>query len=126
MRRRLRDYGPWGLLRQAFGRLRRDVAARRPGVEPEPPRLTDERTVAQLRAQSWLLGHLDQAAAKRRAVQARRQRSDREIFERFPLYLVPTYPGDEELFAGEGFQSWLPDDLPLVRRALSEVMWLGE
>ena len=35
---------------------------------------------------------------------------DREIFERFPLHVVPTYPGDSEWFASDAFQSMLPDD----------------
>jgi hypothetical protein len=70
-------------------------------------------------------GHLDAAAATRAAVQKRRRRSDREIFERFPAYLVPTYPGDHELFASPGFQAWLPPELPLRRVNLGEIMDLG-
>ena len=81
--------------------------------------------MAQFRALGFLLGHLDGAAEQRAAVQARRRRSDREIFERFPLYLVPTYPGDEALFASPGFRSWLPRDLRLVECALGDVMDLG-
>ncbi|HEY9423138.1 MAG TPA: hypothetical protein VIW92_17120, partial [Thermoanaerobaculia bacterium] len=73
----------------------------------------------------WLLEHLDGAAEARAAVQRRRKRPDREIFERFPVYLVPTYPGDEALFASPGFQAWFPDDLPVVRARLEEIMELG-
>ena len=62
------------------------------------------------------------AAAKRRAVQARRRVPDREILARFPPYLVPTYPGDEALFASSGFRAWLPADLTLVERTLGEVI----
>lgn len=91
-----------------------------PGVALEDPR-----SIAQLRAMSYLLGHLDRSAEKRRQVQARRRRSDRELFEKFPLYLVPTYPGDAALFASPGFRAWLPPDLPLVERTLAEVMELG-
>ncbi|MEM7585119.1 MAG: hypothetical protein AAF560_17140, partial [Acidobacteriota bacterium] len=69
-----------------------------------------------------LLGHLDASAAKRQRVQARRQRSDRELFERFPLYVVPTYPGDSTLFASEAFETWLPADLPIERATLEEIM----
>jgi GT2 family glycosyltransferase len=86
------------------------------------PVLADERTVAQLRALSYLLAHLEAGAAARAAVQRRRRRSDREIFARFPLYLVPTYPGDQALFASRGFAAWLPEDLPLARHTLAEVM----
>lgn len=117
---RWKGYGPWDLLRRG---LRKLVPSFTSGSSaPEPPRLTDERTVAQLRALTWLLGNLDRAAACRETVQKRRKRSDREIFERFPLYLVPTYPGDHGLFTSPGFQAWLPEDLPLVRGTLEEVM----
>jgi hypothetical protein len=88
------------------------------------PRLTDERTVAQLRAVTWMLGHLDRSAEKRRWVQARRRVPDAEIFARFPPYLVPTYPGDERLFASPGFRELLPADLPLVESTLAELMEL--
>jgi hypothetical protein len=88
------------------------------------PRLVDERSVAQLRAVSFLLGHLDEAARKRKAVQARRRRGDGEFFARFPVYLVPTYPGDAQLFAGAGFRSWLPPELPLIEKRLDEVIVL--
>ncbi len=95
-----------------------------PGA-PEPcdaTRLTDARTVAQLRAVTQLLGNLDGAAERRRRVQARRRRGDREIFERFSLYLVPTYPGDAELFASPAFSAWLPDNPELLRAELEDVM----
>jgi GT2 family glycosyltransferase len=114
---RLRQYGARDLLRRAWRKLRG------PAAGPAPyPILDDERTIAQLRALSYLLGHLDTAAARRAAVQARRRRPDREIFARFPPYLVPTYPGDAELFASPGFEAWLPADLPLVRAELGEIM----
>ncbi len=86
------------------------------------PRLTDERTIAQFRAVHRVLAHLDDAAAARRRVQARRKRSDREIFERFPLYLVPTYPGDEELFDSPAFAAWLDGKLPIRRLELDDVL----
>lgn len=120
---KLRDYGPREFVRRGLRKLRASAPA--PSGAPAPPSLTDERTVSQLRAVQWVLGHLDRAADHRTAVQRRRRRSDREIFERFPLYLVPTYPGDEPLFASPGFQAWLPEDLPLVRRRLEEIMEMG-
>jgi GT2 family glycosyltransferase len=92
---------------------------------PEAPRLTDERTVAQLRALTHLLGNLDRAAASRGAAQARRRRGDREIFERFPLHLVATYPGDERLFDSPAFTTWLDDPLPLRRARLEEILGVG-
>lgn len=122
-----RAYGPVGFFRRAAGKLLRQLRAklRRPG-RPTPPTITDDRTIAQLRTSTYLLAHLDQAAEKRARVQARRRRSDAEIFARFPLYLVPTYPGDERLFASPGFAAWLPADVPIERRRLEEVMAWGE
>jgi len=119
---RWKGYGPSDFLRRGARKLFGSAAPSASDAAPEPPRLTDERTIAQLRGLSWLLGNLDRAAVHRQAVQARRKRSDREIFARFPLYLVPTYPGDHALFASPGFQSWLPDDLPLVQKTLDEIM----
>ena len=87
--------------------------------------LDDPRSIAQLRAAHHLLAGLDAVTEKRRQIQARRRRSDREWLGRFPFYLVPTYPGDADLFASAGFRSWLPPDLPLVERSLGEIMELG-
>lgn len=93
-----------------------------PGVAPSTPQITDERTIAQFRVLHYLLSHLDGAAEARHRVQARRKRSDRELFERFPVYLVPTYPGDETLFASSGFDAWYPPELPTVRSTLGDIM----
>lgn len=93
-----------------------------PAGAPAYPVIADERTIAQFRACSYLLGHLDQASAKRAAIQARRRRADAEIFERFPLHLVPTYPGDQALFASPGFRAWLPAGLALLERRLEEIV----
>ncbi len=119
---RWRTYGPFGFLRRApvmswnlLRRLTRVRSAR------EHPILTDQRTISQLRAQQWILTHLDEAASKRALVQQRRKRSDAEIFERFPLAVVPTYPGDQDLFASRGFRAWLPDDMPLRTMTLEDV-----
>jgi hypothetical protein len=117
---RWRLYGSRDLVRRAARRARRILA----GFD-HAPRLTDERTVAQLRVQAYLLRHLDQAAEKRQRVQSRRRRSDREIFERFPLVLVPTYPGDQALFSSPGFRSWLPADLPLRECRLEDLVDFG-
>ena len=120
--RKWREHGPRTFVRKMAERLQAAIAAPPPPAATDAPRLTDERTIAQLRSIHWLLGHLDGAAERRAAVQRRRRRPDREIFARFPLWVVPTYPGDEHLFASPGFESWLPKDLPLVRSTLAEVM----
>ncbi len=129
LRDKWQRHGPREFLRRAIvaatDRLLGGRSAGGGPFRPEPPRLTDERSIAQLRALAYLGSHLDAAAAKRRAIQARRRRSDGEYFERFPLYVVPTYPGDEELFASDGFESWLPEGVPLIRSTLAEVMEVG-
>lgn len=132
--RKWREHGVREFCRRAAAKLRAELRTalgaergRRGKAENAPERapiLTDERTVAQLRALSYLLAHLEGAAGARETVQRRRRRSDREIFARFPLYLVPTYPGDEFLFASPGFAAWLPAELPLARYTLDELMEL--
>jgi GT2 family glycosyltransferase len=109
-----------GLTGRALDALRRRLGR---GREPaNAPLLTDARTIAHHRAVWNLLGGLDRAALERERVQSRRRRSDAEIFARFPLWVVPTYPGDDALFRSEGFRSWLASDLPLHRATLEEVM----
>jgi GT2 family glycosyltransferase len=112
-----RRHAAAGLLRLGARTARR--WARRP---TPPPSVVDGRTQAQFRAIGSILRHLDAAAVRRAWIQARRRRPDREIFARFPLALVPTYPGDDALFGSPGFQAWLPPDLPLTRLRLDEVM----
>ncbi|MCP4657740.1 MAG: glycosyltransferase family 2 protein [bacterium] len=114
-----RAYGPREFFRRALRKVWRSTLG---SSQADAPALVDERTVAQFRALSSVLAQLDRSAEKRRAVQARRRRGDREIFERFPLYLVPTYPGDDLLFDSPGFREWLPDELPIVHRRLDEIM----
>ncbi len=120
-RQRWQELGPREALRRGLIKAANRVLGG-PPAGPPPPTLTDERSVAQLRAISYLAGHLDAAAEKRARVQARRRRADGEIFERFPLYLVATYPGDAELFASAGFRAWLPAGVPLCERRLAEIM----
>jgi GT2 family glycosyltransferase len=120
-----RGYGAREFLKRG---TRKAVRKALPWLFDEAPatRLVDARTYAHLRAITWILGHLDLHAAKRRKTQARRLRSDREIFERFPLHIVPTYPGDERLFQCAAFRDELPTDLTrFVHRDLNEIMRIG-
>ena len=59
-------------------------------------------------------------AEKRRAVQAGRRRDDAEVFRRFPLRLVPTYPGDDRL-DGPFFAPFFDHAPPLVRATLADI-----
>lgn len=83
-------------------------------------RVEDPLTVAHLRALAWIHSHQDTLASKRRAVQARRRRPDSEIFAKFPLRLVPTYPGDER-FDSEYFREFLSGAPALARTTLAEI-----
>ncbi|HEY0141399.1 MAG TPA: glycosyltransferase family 2 protein [Thermoanaerobaculia bacterium] len=83
--------------------------------------LDDPLTTMQFRALDWILTHEERLAQKRHAVQKLRKRSDREIFERFPLHVVPTYPGDETLMRSALFRLLRPQ-LPSVDRELSDII----
>lgn len=87
-----------------------------------PPLATidDPLTAMQFRALEWIVAHEGRIAAKRKTVQAARKRPDAEIFARFPLHVVPTYPGDEALMSSALFAEMLPEGT--VRRDLSEIM----
>lgn len=116
---KLRRLGPAEFARRAWGRASRRLRRLAAGGGFE---LSHPQALAHLRAMSLFLALLDHAAAGREAVRRRRRRSDRELCERFPLYLIPTYHGDEALFASTGFQSLLPASPELVRMRLDEVM----
>jgi GT2 family glycosyltransferase len=83
--------------------------------------IDDPLTATQFRALHWIVQHADAIAAKRATVQKSRTRGDREIFERFPLHIVPTYPGDEPLMRGALFRELLPS-LDAVTKTLSDIM----
>lgn len=97
--------------------------ARRLGfrLASKTPVLDDELTVMQFRAIEWLFANSARVMEKRRRVQALRKRPDREIFEHFPLLLVPTYHADAQLFDSELFAE-LVDGLGLERRTLDDLL----
>jgi hypothetical protein len=80
----------------------------------------DPLTLAQLRALAWIHRHHATLAEKRRAVQSGRRRPDGEIFRRFPMRLVPTYPGDDRLTSAF-FAPFFASAPELVRTTLSEI-----
>jgi GT2 family glycosyltransferase len=100
-----------------YATTRNDDAAEltREALTPQPSRrrglrrrrtlakLDDPLTTMQFRALDWLFRNENRLAEKRSRVQAMRRRPDAEIFQRFPLHIVPTYPGDESLMRGPLF-----------------------
>ncbi|HEX8168912.1 MAG TPA: glycosyltransferase family 2 protein [Thermoanaerobaculia bacterium] len=101
--------------RSLVQRIRNRIAA------PPLAAIDDPLTVMQFRAFDWIVKHQDRIARKRREIQQRRTRADREIFERFPLHFVPTYPGDETLFDSALFRLLRPQ-LPSVDRKLGDII----
>jgi GT2 family glycosyltransferase len=90
---------------------------------PKPPlaAIDDPLTAMQFRAFDWIVKNDARLAQKRRAVQERRKRSDREIFERFPLQFVATYPGDDQLMDSALFRLLRPA-LPFEEKKIEEIM----
>ena len=99
-----------------WSRVRRRVTARKPLAV-----IDDPLTTMQFRAFEWVMRNADRIAEKREGVQRQRKRSDREIFERFPLYVVPTYPGDETLMQSALFRLLRPP-LPSTQKTLDEII----
>lgn len=99
-----------------LARIRNRITGR-----PPLAAIDDPLTAMQMRAFDWLVRNEDHVMAKRQKVQSMRVRSDREIFERFPLHFVPTYPGDEQLLSSAILRSLRPS-LASVDRKLSDIM----
>lgn len=106
------------------GGKRPSILARIAGrIFPRPPlaALDDPLTAMQFRALEWIVANEARLVSKRAAVQARRRRPDEEIFRRFPLHFVATYPGDEQLMQSPLF-AFLRPRLPSVDRRLSDII----
>jgi len=99
-----------------WSRLRRRVRG------PKPLAVIDDPlTAMQFRAFEWIVKNADRIASKRDRVQQLRKRSDLEIFARFPLHIVPTYPGDETLMQSALFRLFRPS-VPSTQKTLIEIM----
>lgn len=83
--------------------------------------IDDPLTTMQFRAFDWVVKNSARIAAKRAVVQSRRKRSDREIFEKFPLHYIATYPGDDELMRNPLFQL-LRAEVRSVDAALADII----
>ncbi len=94
---------------------------RRAAGPGEPLLLDDEFARMWLVALSRIVSSWPALVRKRRVVQGLRQVDDAGLFARYPLRLVPTYPGDAELFASEFFRALLPPEPRLVGTTLQEV-----
>jgi len=126
----LRELGGAALF--AFlARLRNYIAHRNPnareltreamsGQRKRRATIDDPLTAMQFRALEWIFANEARIARKRAAVQKSRKRPDAEIFARFPLHVVPTYPGDEALMASALFRELLPEGT--VEKTLAEIM----
>jgi hypothetical protein len=125
LREKLRRLGVLGFAGRGAAKALR-AAADRLAPRGAALEVASDRSLAQLRALALFLRALDEVEAERARLALRRRRSDREILARFPLWIVPTYPGDERLFASPGFARWLPDDLPFERARLDQVMAVDE
>jgi len=102
--------------RSFISRVRRKVFG-----PPALAKIDDPLTAMQFRAFEWILQRQERIVIKRNAVQSRRRRSDEDIFARFPLHIVPTYPGDDALMSGPLFRILRPH-LPAVDRKLSDII----
>ncbi|MFZ2492343.1 MAG: glycosyltransferase family 2 protein [Thermoanaerobaculia bacterium] len=83
--------------------------------------IDDPLTTMQFRALDWIFRNDARIAEKRRRVQQSRKRSDRDIFTRFPIHFVPTYPGDTALMSSPLF-ALFRTDLPSTEKQLAEII----
>jgi hypothetical protein len=76
----------------------------------------------QLRAANGFFAGFDQVLSDNASLAEQRRVPDLEILKRFPRLVVPTYLGDADWFASDGFQSLLPQGWPLVEMQLEEIL----
>ncbi len=110
---------PQGLRRRAVQALARLLGVPAPECGPD---LASPHALSSLRALHRIAVDLPRLEEKRRENERLRTVPTRALFARFPPALVPTYPGDEELFSSDAFTALLPRDLDLPRLALGDVM----
>ena len=98
-----------------LSRIRRKLAG-----APPLATIDDPLTAMQFRAFDWIAKNEALLAAKRERVQKLRKRGDDEIFARFPMHFVPTYPGDEAMMASALFRAMRPN-LRSIDRSLADI-----
>lgn len=102
--------------RSIWKRIRRKLFGAEPLVT-----IDDPLTAMQFRAFDWIVKNQRRLAEKRAAVQRTRRRPDHETFDKFPLQIVPTYPGDDLLMESALFRLLRPR-LRSEERSLSEII----
>ncbi len=112
---RLRERGVLGTARHGLARILLGPRAGR-------PRIDDGHLLMQLQAAHGFFEGIGDTEARRRVVQRSRVVADRELADRFPRLVVPTYHGDEAWFGSDAFRALLSDDWPLEFKSLDEVV----
>jgi GT2 family glycosyltransferase len=115
--RRRREFGPLG----ATGRILTRLLF---GGGKSEPVLDDGLLLMQLRAAEGFFSSIDRTDRRRAELEEMRKLPDREILQRFPRLVVPTYPGDKDWFSSAAFKAMLPVGWPLEHRALDDIMRL--
>lgn len=105
-----------GAMPEASSRSLTSRVRRRLFGPPALAKIDDPLTAMQFRAFEWILQNQERIAKKRELVQSRRRRMDDEIFAKFPLHIVPTYPGDDALMSGALFRILKPRLGSVVRK----------
>lgn len=96
----------------ASGWLGRMLGGTAPTLELQHPH-----SLSYARSVEYILTHLDRILEKRQRVQARRVVDGADVLKLLEVAAVPTYPGDEQLFATAFFRYLLPADVRLRRLA---------
>ncbi len=105
------------LQEQRRQRLREKVAVN----DGMPPMGLHPYIQSQLQALWALSDGFQHLERKRHKVQAQRKVPDTVLLERFPPWVVTTYPGDEKLFAASWFRDQLPKEIPFRYGTLEDV-----
>ncbi len=114
-RRRLSERGVAGAVRHLMARMLLGGRAGRPVIE-------EGFLLMQLRAAQGFVAGLPETQERNLELQSMRTVPDREILNRFPRLVVPTYRGDEEWFASQAYRALLPEGWPLRFKTLDEIM----
>jgi GT2 family glycosyltransferase len=77
--------------------------------------------ISQLQTIWYILTNMENISHKRKEIQRMRKVPDHEIFQIFPLFVVNTYPGDEQLFSTNWFKELLPQGIQFRFASLSEI-----